>query len=147
MYTVFRLKWLKLTFPRYITIQSVCDITIIWKVKECCGEMHHYPKFHQNPINKVLDLYVTHLTNRSVSHGGCLLICSLWFLWYFPMDCVPVFHYFVPLSSGLHCGGEKMTVFHRKNVRTLDWNVCLKCEKKKLQLKTLPDSCNVNSIV
>lgn len=97
--------------------------------------MHHYPKFHQNPINKVLDLYVTHLTNRSVSHGGCLLICSLWFLWYFPMDCMPAFHYFVPLSSGLHCGGEKMTVFRRKNVRTLDWNVCLKCEGKKIAIE------------
>lgn len=102
-------------------------------MQEWCGEMLHYPKFHQNLINKVLDLYVTHLTNRSVSHGGV-------FVRLFHLNLVE-FSYGLHGSLSLFCssiigvslqGRKKMTVFQGKNIRTLDRNLWeQKCNWRK----------------
>lgn len=105
----------------YFCDNPVSEIMMMWnKMLECCGEMHHYPKFHQDTISRVVDLYVTHLTNRSVTHGGCLLICSSLplfdffgvFLW---IGCQS----FISSSSviGSHCGRQKMVIFQGWNIR------------------------------
>lgn len=63
----------------------------------------------------VIDSNVTHLTNRRVTHGGCLLICSCFFSLSFFLKHSYRFQSFISvfssLSLGFHCGGQKMVIF------------------------------------
>lgn len=64
----------------------------------------------------VVDLDVTHLTNRSEAHGGCLCIHSFTRGLFF-IECSSRFQSFIsifsPLSPGFLCGGTKDGNFSR----------------------------------